>query len=159
MGRKSSFSQQDITRETTMLAHLFALLYYHFGATLIAELGEKRGRRLIEKAVKDFALDRGRRMKSQVLSLGKRPNFKNYHLVRDLPEHTFWDTPEGRTHCPFADIWEKKGSFGQALGLLYCNTNDPWKIKGYNPQAKLWRWVKNRNLGDGMCKGQKAIQT
>ncbi len=157
MKKGKRFTEKAITRETTRMADLFALLYYHFGNSILDELGERKGSRLIERAVRSFALDRGRRMRRGLVAKGKKPNWKNLGQANDLPEYTFWNDKQGRTHCPFADIWEEKGRRGQRLGLLYCNTNDPWKLKGYNPNARIWRWVKNRNLGDKVCDGQEYI--
>jgi len=157
VSEKKKFTKEAITRETTKMAYLFGLLYYHFGVSIIKELGWERGKQLIEDTVRNFALDRGRRMRGRLVKMGKKPDLKNIKWVADLPLYTFWDDKQGRTHCPFADIWKEKGHQGRALGLLYCNTNDPWKMKGFDPKAKLWKWVKNRNQGDKVCDGQEYI--
>jgi hypothetical protein len=70
--------------------------------------------------------------------------------LSDLPRFTFYTNEQG-THCPFADVWEKKGALGRELGLLYCNINDPYKAKGFNPKARLYQYIKNRNLGNSEC--------
>ena len=132
------------------MARLFALLYYHFAKVLVDEYGKDKGKELIRKAVKNFALERGRRMREEASRLGMDLNDQTMREISDLPRYTFY-TDENGTFCPFADEWEEKGELGQELGLLYCNVNDPYKAKGFNPQARLYRYTKNRNLGDPVC--------
>lgn len=147
---KTQFSEEDVARETFKMARLFALLYYHFAKVLVDEFGKDRGKDLIAKAVKNFALERGGTLRDHALNLGLDLTDENMRKVSDLPKYTFF-TDENRTHCPFADMWEEKGSIGQELGLIYCNVNDPYKAKGFNPKARLYRYIKNRNLGDTKC--------
>jgi len=105
----------------------------------VKELGEKRGEDLIRKAIKAFAIDRGRSMRRKALALGLKPAITNLKEVNDLPAYTFYREEEGNTICPLADAWQEKGELGQALGLIYCNVNDPWKIKSFDEKAK-WRY-------------------
>ncbi len=140
----------ETSKETYKMAYLFGLLYYHFARVLIDEFGKKRGKELIAKAVKNFATERGEKMREQALRMDMELTRQNLGKVSDLPAYTFYTDEEG-THCPFADAWEEKGSLGQELGLLYCNINDPYKEKAFNPELRLYRYIKNRNLGDIAC--------
>lgn len=133
------------------MAYLFGLLHYHYARTLVEELGKERGEELIRRAVKAFAVDRGRRMRRKALEKDLKAAMENIKDVNDLPAHTFYRDGEGNTVCPFADAWQEKGELGRSLGLIYCNVNDPWKIKSFDGKARLWRYIKNRNLGDAFC--------
>ncbi len=147
---EETLSKEEVAVEAGKMAHLFALLYYHFAKILVDEFGEEKGTALITKAVKNFALERGRTMREYALSLGLDTTDQSMREVSDLPRFTFY-TDDNGTHCPFADVWETKGSIGQELGLIYCNVNDPYKAKGFNAEARLYRYIKNRNLGDPKC--------
>jgi len=142
--------KEEISKEAYKMAYLFGLLYYHFAKVLVDELGSKRGKELITEAVKNFAIERGKKMRGRAVKIGMELTRQNLRKVSDLPTYTFYTDEEG-THCPFADAWEEKGSLGQELGLLYCNINDPYKEKGFNPELRLYRYIKNRNLGDIAC--------
>jgi hypothetical protein len=148
--RKKEVLKEEISKETYKMAYLFGLFYYHFAKVLVDELGNKKGRELITKAVKNFAIERGRKMREQALKMNIELTRRNLRKVSDLPAHTFYTDGEG-THCPFADVWKEKGPLGQELGLLYCNVNDPQKEKAFNPELRLYRYIKNRNLGDITC--------
>jgi hypothetical protein len=91
-------------------------------------------------------------MRRKALDMGQELSKENMRLpeLSDLPAYTFY-TRDGRTHCPFADAWKEKGDLGQELGLLYCNVNDSYKIRAFNPEFKLFKYIKNRNLGDEAC--------
>lgn len=106
------------------MARLFALLYYHFAKVLVDEHGKDRGEELIVKEVKNFALERGNRMREEASRLGLDLTPRTTREISDLPRYTFY-TDENGTFCPFADEWEEKGDLGRKLGLLYCNMNDP----------------------------------
>jgi hypothetical protein len=150
MGKKE-FTKEELQAETYKMAYLFGLLHYHYASTLMNELGKEQGENLVRKAVKAFAVDRGQRMRKKAVERGVKPTTANLATVNDLPAHTFYTDAEEKTVCPFADAWQDKGKQGQRLGLIYCDVNDPWKIKSFDPQAKLWRYVTNRNLGDACC--------
>ena len=150
MGKKE-FTKEDLQAETYKMAYLFGLLHYHYAATLVNELGKEQGEKLVRKAVKAFAVDRGQRMRKKALERGVKPTMANLATVNDLPAHTFYTDAAGNTVCPFADAWRDKGKQGQGLGLIYCDVNDPWKIKSFDARARLWRYVTNRNLGDAFC--------
>ena len=151
MVSEKEFTKKELQEETTKMAYLFGLLHYHYARTLVKELGEKRGEDLIRKAIKAFAIDRGQSMKKKALALGLKPTMTNLKEVNDLPAYTFSREEKENTICPLADAWQEKGELGQALGLIYCNINDPWKNKSFDEKANLWRYIKNRNLGDSFC--------
>ena len=147
---EESISKEEFMKEACKMARLFALLYYHFARVLVEEFGKDRGKELIVRAVKDFALERGRKMREEALRLGLSLTSQSMSELSDLPRYTFYTNEQG-THCPFADVWEEKGVLGQELGLLYCNINDPYKAKGFDSKARLYQYIKNRNLGHSEC--------
>ena len=149
--KEKEFTKEELQEETYKMAYLFGLLHYHYAATLVKELGKEQGEKLVRKAVKAFAVDRGQRMRREALERGVKPTVENLATASDLPVHTFYTDEAGNTVCPFADAWRDKGKRGQGLGLIYCDVNDPWKLKSFDPQAKLWKYVKNRNLGGSFC--------
>lgn len=50
-----------------------------------------------------------------------------------------------------ADCWDRKGSLGRELGLIFCNINDSFKEKGFNSNLKLYKYKANRPLGKKIC--------
>jgi len=126
-----------------------ALIYHHFARTLVDELGEKRGRELIKKAVESYGSHVGceARQKAEDKKLDLKPeNFES-----DLPKYV-WQTEEieidgekrSRVYfCPLAAEWMALGDIKTAR--LYCFV-DQAKMTAFNPQ---YEYVHLKNLLDG----------
>jgi len=146
--------KEEITTETKKLAKQLAMVYYHFAKSILEEMGEVKGTRLVKKILKNIAIERGRAMRAEAARVNLPFTEQNVSKASDLPKCTF--PPHGRTGeacCPYWEFWKDKGSsLGQKLGLLWCNMIDPWKVRAFvGPTYKLWKYGKNLNLKDSFC--------
>ncbi|MHB0871146.1 MAG: L-2-amino-thiazoline-4-carboxylic acid hydrolase [Chloroflexota bacterium] len=132
-----------------------AMLHYHFAATLVAELGEDRGRELVARAIASYGREVGERHRRRVIEAGFEPSCENFKAVSDLP--TLAWSPEGmpvapvngerRRVCPMAKYWIEKGA--EELGRLYCGV-DQAKYVAFDPECEC-RHLKNVLDGDEQC--------
>lgn len=130
-----------------------ALLYHYFAETLISELGENEGRRLILKAIDGYGSHIGRdaRKRARDQGLAREPeNFQD-----DLPMMA-WEAEEiivegeKRTrirHCPLAAVWKELGN--PAHARLYCFV-DQAKMSAFDPEHTCVH-LKNVLDGDPHC--------
>jgi hypothetical protein len=139
---------QDMSRRV-------GLLHMCYARTLVDELGEERGRELIEKAIWDYGTKIGHRMRERVLAKGLEPTVENMDQGSDL-------SPIGFDHrdveidgeiraqslgCAIAEPWHDYGE--QELGGLYCLV-DPAKMQAYHPDYTMVHLRKIPN-GDPCC--------
>jgi len=128
------------------------LLHLSFARTLVDELGEKKGKELILKAIKDYGVRIGEKAKAAVMAQGLDNTPANF--IEDLPlygmhEHrgeTVEVDRETRRRvygCVMGKLWNELGE-GE-LGRLYCYV-DPAKYMAFNPNFKLFHL---RALPDG----------
>lgn len=137
-------SQRRLKEQVKEMAEVIALLHYHLASAVVERFGDE-GRDAIRHGIRQFGLERGRRIREKVLSRGLPPNLENLSAFYDLPLAAAWeatrevtgDTTESQiTRCPFAQVWIEKEA--QNLGLLYCEV-DPALMEGYNPEIKFCR--------------------
>ena len=128
--------------EVGRMARRTALLYYYFASTLIQELGEEEGRRLIAKSIWAYGEHCGREIRQAVEEMGLPLTQENFDKIPDLPA-IGWETSkissEGgsshavATYCPLAAVWKQMGPEAQRLGRLYCYV-DQAKQYSFNPE-------------------------
>ena len=131
------------------------LLHIAFAKTLVEELGEKKGRQLILKAIKEYGTRIGEEMKANVTAQGLDTIPENYK--EDLPLYGMHEriddievNGEKRKRaygCVMAELWNKLDE-GE-LGYLYCYV-DPAKYMAFNPHFKLVH-VKSIPKGNDYC--------
>jgi len=131
------------------------LLHLSFAKTLISQLGEKEGKQLILKAIKDYGIRIGEEIKANVTAQGLSNDPANYR--EDLPLYGMHDYIEEievdgekrmRAHgCVMGKLWNTLGE--NELGRLYCYV-DPAKYMAFNPDFKLVH-VKTLPDGDEYC--------
>jgi len=144
-------AKEQVRRVSTRLG----LLHLSFAKTLIEEMGEKKGRQLVLKAIKDYGRRIGEEVKANAIAQGLDNNPANYK--EDLPLYGMHDRIEvvevgGRKimrayGCVMGKVWNKLGK-GE-LGRLYCYV-DPAKYMAFNPNFKLSH-VKALPDGDEYC--------
>ena len=137
---------EEARREVEIACRRIALLHLSYAKTIIEELGEERGRRLIAKAIKEYGIRIGERTRREVLEKGLPPTPENFNVGRSLsvPKFGAHDRAEtveveGETRrriygCTFAKLWKEYGE--EDLGRLYCYV-DIAKYMAYNPNYKL----------------------
>jgi hypothetical protein len=137
--------------EVDIVLQRFALLYMYFAQTLVEELGEAEGKRLVSKAVERLGMDRGSFIREGVKALGLECVPENFGKIQDetalswVVEHVEVDgEARRRTHrCALADVWMERGA--EELGRLYCWI-DQAKHHTFSPE---YRFLHTANVLDG----------
>jgi predicted ArsR family transcriptional regulator len=139
---------QDMTRRV-------GLLHICFARTLVDELGEEKGRELIEKAIWEYGTRIGHRTRARVQALGLEPTVENFGKGSDLSPLGFdhgTTVVDGEQRmlslgCALAEVWREYGE--EELGGLYCLV-DPAKMQAYDPD---WTMVHTKKIpnGDECC--------
>ena len=151
-------SREDAEEQVRKVCVRLGLLHLAFARTLVDELGEKKGKELILKAIKDYGIRIGERGKNKVIANGGRPAatpFPNdlpaYGLQGKIPGETLKPENENeirrmRGHgCVMSEVWREYGE-GE-LGRLYCYV-DPIKSLTFNPDTVHFH-AKLGDLPDG----------
>lgn len=131
------------------------LLHLCYARTLVREMGDARGRKLIEQSIWDYGTEVGLATRRRVEALGLEPTPENMGAGSDL-------SPLGFDHraavvdgelrirsltCALADVWREYGE--EELGQIYCLV-DPAKMQAYAPELTLVH-TKCIPLGDECC--------
>ena len=142
---------EEAREQVSKVCRRLGLLHLSFAKTLVEELGEKKGKQLVLKAIKDYGTRIGEEIKATVTNQGLDNNPMNYK--EDLPLYGMHDRSETveidgekRTRlygCVMGKVWNEL-SAGE-LGRLYCYV-DPAKYMGFNPNFKL---IHTKALPDG----------
>ncbi|MDO8122795.1 MAG: L-2-amino-thiazoline-4-carboxylic acid hydrolase [Candidatus Hermodarchaeota archaeon] len=141
-------SEKDCTKQVRQVGNQVGLLYYHFAKTLVNELGEAEGKRLILEAIRSYGNERGATIREKVENAGLELTIENFAKFSDLPSSGWEYTDEGTTYCCYAEAWMDRGV--ENLGRLYCEV-DFALIKAYNPKIQATR-VGSILDGDPCCK-------
>jgi len=130
-------------RSVRQMARRLALLYYYFARTLSEELGEQEGRRLVEKATREYGLHVGRAVRETLEKRGLELTPQNYGKAADLPA-VGWDfqtthAADGEvqttcTYCPLAVAFQELAAAD--IGRMYCHM-DQARYEGFNPEYEL----------------------
>ncbi len=143
-----TISIDDCASQVRTMGNLVGLLFYHFAATLIQELGEETGKMLTLKAIRSYGRSRGHAIRKSVLDHGLELSIENFSKFSDLPSLGWKHDDEGVTYCCFAEPWLEREE--QELGKLYCEV-DIAKMKAYNPAMRVEQ-VKSILNGETCCK-------
>lgn len=130
----------------------FADLYFHFSKVLIEELGEERGRILIEKAIRNRAVERGMKLRSEATARQLPATMENWAKVTDIP-FSGWDKSLGHRDCPYAAAWLDRFEYEPwfpEIAQLYCSINDPQVTESFTGTLSQ-RITKNVLNGDEIC--------
>lgn len=148
-------SRVEAAQQAAILFERIGLLHASYARTLVDELGEEEGRRLIMKAIKRYGRHVGEDVKARAEA----------HGLDNSPEHYTGDLPKYGTHdrmervevdgeerlraygCGLWRTWQKLGE--EELGRLYCNV-DVAKYMGFNPCFKQIH-TKAPFKGDDCC--------
>jgi predicted ArsR family transcriptional regulator len=139
-------SKEECTQQVRRMGNLFGLLYYHFAKTLVKELGDNKGRKLILKAIHSYGTEQGQIIRDRVLAAGLDLTIENFFKFQMLPSLGWESNGEGVTYCSYAEPWIERSE--QDLGKLYCEI-DYAKAQAYNPTIKVKR--RTTILNDETC--------
>ena len=143
----------EAKRQVEVTSERLALIHLAFARTLVDELGEEQGKKLILKAIKDYGRRVGESARQRVIAQGLEPLPENYAKAADLPRYGMHQgtekvVVEGESRsraygCVMGKVWMDQGE--PELGRLYCYV-DAAKYMAYNPDFKM---VHEKALPDG----------
>lgn len=132
-----------------------ANLYYHLTKAVVEDFGED-AKKTIERGIRNFGLERGRKIAQEVKAAGLPLTLENLDRFYDLPIAEGWDlertyennmrmsvTPQ----CTFADVWLEKN--WAEVGHIYCLTDLAIR-EGYSGNVKFCP-IRNILEGDAHC--------
>lgn len=133
---------EEAKKQVEIAGRRIALLHLVYAKMLVEEFGEERGRKLILKAIKDYGIRIGEKVKRGEQDLPKY----------GLHERAEWVEVKGEKRakaygCVLAKEWSEWRE--DSLGRLYCYV-DPAKTMSINPSEKLVH-VKAIPDGDDYC--------
>ncbi|MCK5766917.1 MAG: L-2-amino-thiazoline-4-carboxylic acid hydrolase [Candidatus Atribacteria bacterium] len=153
--KKQMVDLEEAEEQVRKVCKRLALLYLSYTKTIINELGDKEGTKLVLKAIKDYGVRIGEEIKENVFASGINNDVKNYK--EDLPLYGMHDGAEkvevnGEKRikafgCVMGKLWKELGE--DKIGRLYCYV-DPAKYMAYNPDFKLVH-LKSIPDGDKCC--------
>lgn len=146
MGRKQAIL--EVRKECRQ----FAMLYYHFCATLTTSLGEEAALALAQKAIFSLSRDRSLRLREKAETLGLPLTPESFLGVNDLPMCA-WTDEFGGAVCPYAEAWlpyfEDSPWFAR-FASLYCDVIDTTNIEVFSGELSH-KITKNLLWGDDCC--------
>lgn len=159
MDKSKKISVKEAKEEVQLAGKRIGLLHLAYAETLIKELGEEEGKRIILESIKNYGIKIGEKVKNQLEEEGIDPSPENFgkEASRNLPKFGINERVEKvevegeertRVHgCVMAKVWKEYGS--EDLGKLYCYV-DPAKYMGLDSQYKMIH-TKNEPNGDNYC--------
>jgi len=151
---KEMVSREEAQRQVKSMITRAALIHYAFAKTIIDEVGEKRGKELIKKAMALYGEKVGQKARERAGEKGLPNTAENFQ--DDLPT-LGWHSRErvvvdgerrARVHtCYLAETWKELGA--KEIGRLYCYV-DQAKYKAFNPELECVH-TKNCLEGDPYC--------
>ncbi len=122
-----------------------AILFAIIARSVMNQIGEKRGGKLIRKAVKEYGQQRGKRMALRAKNNNHSLSIANYFAYGEWAaqkeEMNFKFTekmPHARMNifkCPWYDTWEQNDLL--EYGKYYCMEIDAALVKGFNPGIEI----------------------
>lgn len=146
-------------KEIEITSRRIALLHLAYAETLIKELGEEKGKKIIADAIKDYGIKIGQKTKQEAQQMGLDISPENFDKGRyyGVPSFGMHDKLEeivknGEIReiaygCVLAKTWKELGQ--EELGRMYCYV-DVAKYMAYNPNYKLMH-IKAMPEGDEYC--------
>ncbi len=128
---------KEAAREVELVSRRVALLHLSYAKMLTEEFGERHGKELILKAIKDYGKCIGEKRRDEIEERGMEPvpeNFGKGDAMR-IPRFGMHSRLEdsGRSMklhgCVMGKLWREYGE--EDLGKLYCYV-DPAKYMGFN---------------------------
>ena len=154
--REETVALEEAREQVRRVCVRLGLLHLSFAKTLVEELGEKKGKQLVLKAIKNYGIRIGEEAKASAIAQGLDNSLAN--MKGDLPSYGMHKRGgekievDGETRrrvygCVMAEVWNESGE-GE-LGRLYCYV-DPAKYMAFNSNFKLFH-VRALPGGDEYC--------
>lgn len=149
---KGMIPAKEAVSEIRQACFHFADLYFHFSKVLIDEFGREKGKALIERAVRNRAIERGQRLRTQAMAQNLPLTTETWAKITDIPFRG-WDESLGRMFCPYAVAWIprfEESPWFKEIAELYCTVNDPQVTEAFTGNMSQ-RITKNVLRGDETC--------
>lgn len=147
---KDMISTEEAQRQVKSMIARAALIHYAFSKMIVEELGEKRGKEVIKKAVALYGAKVGEKARQRAKEKGLPNTAENFQ--DDLPG-LGWHAREmvvvdgerrARVHtCYLAETWKELDAAD--IGRLYCYV-DQAKYEAFNPDLEC---VHTKNCLEG----------
>ena len=132
---------EEAKEQVRRVSRRLGLLHIAFARTIVDELGEEPGKKLILKAIKAYSANIGEKAKGMALAEGLElipQNFKSNLPMYGVHERKESLIVEGEPHiqtygCEMGKVWRDLNE-GE-LGQLYCYM-DVFKYMAFNPEYK-----------------------
>lgn len=144
-------SLEEAKEQVEKVCKRLALLHLAYAKTIINELGDIEGKKLVLKAIKEYGKRIGVNVREKVAQQGKKNLPENY--VEDLPFYGMHEKVEEvkikeqeikRAYgCVMGKFWQELGE--DKIGRLYCYV-DPAKYMAYNDCFAL---IHKKSIPDG----------
>lgn len=156
---KETISYDEARKEIEVTSRRIALLHLAYAETLIEELGEEKGKKLIADSIKSYGIKIGQRVKEEVQQMNLELTPENFKKGRyyGLPSFGMHDSSEKiikneeeRTKyygCVLGKTWRELKQ--DKLGRMYCYV-DAAKYMAYNQDYKMIHY-KAMTDGDDFC--------
>jgi len=157
--KEEMISLEQAEKEVVKAVRRIALLHLAYAETIVKELGEKTGKELIVKAMRNYGMKIGGKVKKELLEKGLPLTVENYFKVPGEPipgigTHSSMDMikEDGEEiirakDCVWAKVFKEYGN--EELGRLYCLV-DAAQFMAFNPEIKFVH-LKAEPDGDDCC--------
>ena len=148
-------NKNEVTAAVRSMSVLMANMYYFLTKAIIEDYGDD-SREAIARGIKEFGLDRGRKIAQRVLEAGEELTIANLDKYYDMPITQGWSLHRDYGNnikknitdsCTFADVWIERN--WAEIGHYYCLVDIAIR-EGYNPHVKFTP-VRNILKGDDQC--------
>lgn len=149
--KKQTVDLKDAKEQVRKVCRRLALLHLSYAKIIINELGDKKGKQLVLKAIKDYGVRIGKEVKDAVFARGLDYDPENYQ--EDLPLYGIYNGMEKvdvngekriRAYgCVMGKLWQELGE--DEIGRYYCYV-DPAKYIAFNSNFKL---IHTKTIPDG----------
>ncbi|WDV46370.1 L-2-amino-thiazoline-4-carboxylic acid hydrolase [Clostridiaceae bacterium M8S5] len=122
-----------------------ALLFAWISRAVVDEVGFKEGERIMRKAVKIYAMQRGRRMAQRAKLNGDELTMNTYFAYveykpakGDFKKKLVQRAPNARVNvfkCPYYNVWKENGLM--PYGRFFCLEVDKAVVKGFNKNLNV----------------------
>lgn len=145
---------EKVARES---AEFFAMMLIYVARSVLENLGQEEGERVLRKGLREFGKARGRRIRERIDSLGLKPTVENFAKYYDFPMFAAWkavrEVAENRRYskvsfCPAGSFWKERGE--EKIGLMYCDEVDDGIREGFDREL-VHKNPQNPLRGDPLC--------
>jgi len=146
-------SIEEASREVALACRRLGLLHLAFAGVLVRELGEEKGKKVLARAIKEYAKMIGEKKKNEAEERNLELTPESFSKVSDLPRIGMHEAVEEvevagekriRAYgCRMGKLWHEVGK--DDLGRIYCHV-DPASSMAFNPSFKL---VHTKAIPDG----------